>query len=222
MAYSITLKTRKGNAEELRAEGNVPGVIYGPDREPISVYVPYNDLDKLYQEAGESTLVDVTVEGEQEAKVLIQDVQYDPVKGRYIHVDFRQIDMNKPMYAATELKFIGESPAVKELGGTLVKPIEHLNIKCLPKDLVSEIEVDLSKLNNFEDVIHVKDLNLPAGITVEDNMDNVIAKVSAPLTDEQLKAMEESQTKSIDDVEGMKKEEDKEKEGEEKKSEEKK
>jgi len=202
MTFSIKLQPRPaGSVEELRASGSVPGVVYGPDRKSTSITIPNKELDKLYKEAGESTLIDLTIEGEKEAvKVLIQDLQFDPVKGNIIHVDFRQINMNEEMHATTELNFVGESAAVKELGGTLVKTLEYLNIKCLPKDLVSSIDVDLSALKTFDDAIHVKDITLPAGVTATDNVETVLAKVTAPLTEEQIKAMEESGPQTVEDV----------------------
>ncbi|MBD3311094.1 MAG: 50S ribosomal protein L25 [Candidatus Magasanikbacteria bacterium] len=213
MNYSLKVDKREPkNSGELREQGKIPAILYGPEREEAQpVSLDYNVFEKLYDEAGESSLIDLTVEGEKEpVKVLIQDIQYDPVKNDIIHVDFRQIKMGEEMYTTIELEFVNESPAVKELGGTLVKGNDYLNVKCLPKDLVSEIKVDLAVLETFDDTITIADLSIPEGITVTDNPDALIAKVSAPLTEEQLKAMEE-ETASVEDVEV----EEKGKEGEE-------
>ncbi len=206
MPYSLTLKARGAEkSQELRTAGQIPGVIYGPDREPTSVSVASNEFLKLYNEAGESSLIDVVVEGQSGAvKALIQDVQYDPVKSVIIHFDLRQINMNEEMHAAIDLVFVGESAAVKE-GGTLMKTQDTLEIKCLPKDLVSEVTVDLSVLKTFDDAIYVKDIALPVGITALEDADALIAKVSAPLSEEQLKAMEESSSTTIEDIEVEKK-----------------
>lgn len=202
MTRSITLAKRENtDAEALRAASIIPGVVYGPTMEPVSVQIAYNEFAALYDEAGESTLLDITTPDGNTMKGLIQDVQYDPVKGTIRHVDFRQIDMNKEMTAAVELTLIGDAPAVKALGGTLMKGPSSVNIKCLPQNLVSDIEVDLSVLETFDHVIQIKDLKVPEGIEITDNMDTVVAKVSAPLTEEQLKAMEETEEKSVEDVE---------------------
>lgn len=202
MSVTISLKKRSaGNADELRAQGEIPGVVYGPGAEPVSVSIPQGIFSKLYNKVGESTLLDVSLDGEDAGKALIQDIQRDPVKEVITHVDFRRINMGVEMTASIDLNLIGEPAAVKALGGTLVKGPSYVNIKCLPKDLVSEIDVDLSVLETFDDVIQVKDLKLPEGITATDNDDIVIAKVSAPLTEEQLKAMEEGDQKSVDDIE---------------------
>jgi len=217
MIFNFTAKKREGKAEDVRAEDLLPGVLYGPEIEPVSLEVDYNTFAKLHKQAGESSLIDFTLEGGKEAvKVLIQDIQYDPVKGKMIHFDLRQIEMGKEMTATIVLSFVGESMAVKEQGGTLMETVKTVNVRCLPKDLVSEIEVDLSVLNTFDDMINIGDLKLPAGIVVTDDPETMIAKVNAPLTEEQIKAMEEAEAPSVEDVEVEGEgEEDKEGEGEE-------
>lgn len=201
----IANKRGKEEAEVLRAQGKLPAVLYGQGLETVSLMVNYNPFMKLYNEAGEASLIDLVIDGGKPVKVLIQDLQQDPVKGVVTHVDFRQINMNKEMHATVDLIFAGESVAVKELGGTLVKAKDTVEIKCLPKDLVNEITVDLSLLKTFADVIHVKDLPVPAGMTLLDNPDTMIVKVAAPLSEEQLKAMEETVQKLVEEVEVEKK-----------------
>jgi large subunit ribosomal protein L25 len=213
---SFTLKVEKreaGKPEETRESGLIPGVVYGPEMEPVSISMDYNTFTKLYAEAGASSLIDFTVEGNGEpTKVLIQDIQYNPVKGNIIHVDFRQIKMGEEMTTDVALNYVGEAPAVKELGGTLNTGNDTLTVKCLPKDLVSELEVDISVLATFEDVITIADVKLPEGITIlTDDTATLLAKVTAPLTEEQLKAMEETKEASVEDVDV----EEKGKEGEE-------
>ena len=218
MTISFSVKKREISAEAVRAEDKIPGVIYGPEMEPISVMADYNSFGKLLKEAGESSLIDFQVEGGKTVKALIQDVQYEPVKGRMIHFDLRQINMSAEMHANVVLKFIGEAPAVKEQGGTLVKVLEEVEVKCLPKDLVSEIDVDLSALKTCDDVIHVKNLVLPTGIQIVNDPETMVAKVAAALTEEQLKAMEETPAPTVEQVEVEKKGKEA-KEGEEKKEE---
>lgn len=208
MAYSLTVKTRSAQKlDELRKSGYIPGVMYGPDRTPASIVVPAVEFSKLYAEAGDSSLIDVMIEGAKEpVKALIQDIQYDPVKGFMMHFDLRQINMNQEMHANIELVFVGEPAAVKELGGTLMKPHTSIEVKCLPKDLISELEVDLTVLKTFEDAIHVKDLKFPSGMVVVDNKEQLVAKVTPPLSEDELKAMESAPVAStIDDIEVEKK-----------------
>ncbi|HQF57268.1 MAG TPA: 50S ribosomal protein L25 [Candidatus Magasanikbacteria bacterium] len=205
MTVSFSVQKRDARAEEIRSQGKLPGVIYGSEMKPISIMADYNNFEKLLREVGESSLVDFKIEGGETVKALIQDVQYDPVKGRMIHFDLRQINMSQEIHAKVILNFVGEAPAVKEVGGTLFKGLEEVEIKCLPQDLVSEIEVDLSVLKTCEDAIHVKDLILPKGIQIISNLDTMVAKVTPNLTEEELKAMEEASVPSVEQVEVEKK-----------------
>lgn len=201
MTFTLIAEKRTGGTpDETRENGAIPAVVYGPEIESMSIGVDYRTFETLYQEAGESSLVDLNVNGGEPISVVIQDVQYDPVKGNIIHVDFRQVKMGEEMNATIELNFIGESDAVKTLGGTLIKTIDSVQVRCLPKDLVGSIDVDLSRLKTFDDLISIGTLSIPAGITVEDNPDTPVAKVAPPLTEEQLKAMEESTVGSVEDV----------------------
>lgn len=206
MTFSIQAKKRTDrSADELRASRLIPAVIYGPQLPATSVAVEYRGFETLYRDAGESSLIDVDMEGGQPVKAIVQAVQYEPIKGKIVHVDFRQIDMTKEMTATVELNFVGESSAVKDLGGTLIKTAESVTVRCLPQNLVGKIDVNISVLASFTDLIHISDLTLPAGITIEQDPSMVLAKVAAPLTEDQLKAMEEAGPKSIEDVEVEKK-----------------
>lgn len=215
MVFSFTATKREDkDLNALRNSGKIPAVVYGAGMEPISLTVEAVGFVKLYNQAGESSLIDLTIDGGAPIKVLIHDLQHDAIKNQITHVDFRQIDMNKEMTATIELHFVGEPMAVKSLGGTLNKNQDKLAVKCLPKDLVSAVEVDLSVLDTFEKAIHVKDVVLPAGIQAVEDPNQLIAKVSAPLSEEELKAMEEVAAPAIDQIEVEKKGKE-EKEGEE-------
>ena len=209
MTKLVAKKREKEDLDIIRQSGILPGVVYGPEREPVKITLDYNEFEKTYNDLGESTLIDFEVEGDKEpVKVLIQDIQYDPVKNMMIHFDLRQIKMGEEMNVNVELNFVGESSVLKE-GGTLVRGKDYIEIRCLPKDLISEIEVDISKLETYDDVILVKDLPTSEGVKVLHEGDELIAKVSAPMSEEELKAMDEAEAPSVEDVkvEGEKKEE---------------
>lgn len=192
MSIAISANKRvKGDAEQLRAKGILPAVVYGAGMEPQTVSVDRATFEKMYAEAGESTLIDFSVDGGEAVKVLVQAIQYNPLNESPVHVDFRQINMNIAMTATIELEFVGESQAVKE-GGTFLTQMDSVEITCLPKYLVTSIQVDISVLKTSDDVIHVSDLKFPEGITATEDGGSVVAKVSAALTEEELKAMEES------------------------------
>lgn len=190
-----------GKPDVERAQGIIPAVVYGPEIEAMPIGIARREFEMLYKEAGESSLVDLSIAGGDSVSVLIQDVQYDPVKGDILHVDFRQVKMGEEMNATIELEFAGESEAVKTLGGTLIKSVDSIDVRCLPKNLVGSISVDLAVLKTFDDVITIGSLTIPSGMTVLSNPDTLVAKVTPPLTEAQLEAMEQSEVGSVDDVE---------------------
>lgn len=216
MTLSLNVKKREvtgRGVKNLRKQNFIPAVIYGKDVPSLNLVVEYLPFNKLYKEAGESTLIDLKVDEAVPVKVLVQEIQRDPQTGRFAHVDFRQIKMTEKLKVDALLKFVGEAPAVKELGGTFVHGMEKLEIECLPQDLVHEIEVDISGLKTFEDRIHVKDLKISSGVKILDDMNATIATVEAPLTEEELKAeLETPVAEKVDEVEVVEKEK---KEGEE-------
>ena len=177
----------------MRTKTIIPAVVYGMGAPAASVALNHDEFVKLYAEAGEASLIDLLLGDKADGKVLIQDIAYDPVSDRIIHVDLRRIDMNKVMTATVELRFVGESPVIKAQGGTLMRSVEAVEVKCLPKDLVSHIDVDLTVLKTFDDVIKIKNLIVPAGITITSpHAEDLIAKATAALTEDEIKAMEQT------------------------------
>lgn len=202
MTLTLNAQKRSGNADALRAAGKLPAVVYGPHMEAaLSLAIDASAFDKVYNQAGESTLVTLAIEGQEPMMVLIQDTQINPIKRTVIHADFRQVTMGEEMDVTIELVFVGTAPAEKTLGGTLLKPKEEVNVRCLPQDLVDHIDVDLSVLKTFDDAIHVRDLQLPSGLTVMDGADEMIATVNPPLSEEQLSALEQPVEVNLEKIE---------------------
>jgi len=171
---------------QLRKQGFIPGILYGPEIKSLPLIIEANHFRKIYQKAGETTLVKLNIEGEEKAKkskeriVLITDVQRDVLTGKIIHFDLYQVKMDKPITAEVPLVFIGEAPAVKVEGGALVKNIQTVEVEALPQDLPKEIEVDVSSLKTFEDNIYIKDLVLPSGVKILAEPNEVVASVTPP------------------------------------------
>ncbi len=207
MQYSLIVKPRSTeDLNELRANGMVPAVMYGPGYASRSVSIDGRTFDKLVETAGYASLISCSIEGDKEpVMVLIQDVQYEPVKGRALHADLRTIPMDKEMTVKVALNIIGEAPAVKALGGTLVTMRDEIEVSCLPKDLVSHIDIDVSGMETFEHRISVSDLVVPTGITVNEEPSLLLVTVTAPLTEDELKALEEEGSKGVDAVEQVEK-----------------
>ncbi len=191
MELKLSAAVREIKGEKARTKTVLPAVVYGMGGEATSLTINYDEFVKLYAEAGEASLIDLFLGEKEEGKVLIQDIAYDPVSDRVVHVDLRRIDMNKEMTATVELRFVNEAPIIKEQGGTLMHAVSEVEVKCLPKDLVSHIDVDIAVLKTFDDLVKVKDLVVPAGITITSpNGEDLVAKVTPAMTEEEMKAME--------------------------------
>lgn len=175
--------------KQLRAKGDIPSVVYGHGIASRSITINTREFDKVFKQAGESTLIDLAVDGEA-VKVLVKEVQYDPTKGSFVHVDFQQVNMKEKMELEIPLKFTGEAPAVKELGATLVRALDAVNVLCLPQDLVHEIEVSLTGLKNVDDAITIADINAPKGIEILNEPGQIVAVINAAMTEDEMLAME--------------------------------
>ncbi len=177
-----TLAAKKyavGTAKKVRSEGSVPGVIYGHGRETLSVAVEKNDFRRAFRSVGKSTLLEIETEKEK-IPVLIHVVEIHPVSGDPIHIDFHAVRMDEEVHAVVPVKFVGISDAVKLLGGVLTIQKSEINIKCLPKYLISSIDIDISSLKNFHDTLLVENIDFGKNITVLDDLHAPIASVNAP------------------------------------------
>lgn len=190
----------------LRREGFLPAVVYGKGlaTEPISV--KESEFVKVWHKAGESSLVELHV-GDNTRNVLIHDVTRHPVEDTPLHVDFYQVKMDELLRAKVQLAFGGESPAVKNLGGILVKVMHEVEVEALPADLPRELAADISKLAKIGDKFEVKDLRVPARVKIIADPDETIALMEAPRREEEITS--ETAPISLESIEvvGKKKEE---------------
>ncbi len=205
-----------GKANNIRHAGFIPAVIYGFGKENKNIKVKKHDFEKVFAIAGEFNLVDLSIGEAEPIKVIIKDVQRNSLNDGIIHIDFYQVDMSKKITTEIPLNFIGEAKAVKELGGTLVKNMDAVEVECLPGDLVSSIDVDISKLEIFDQFIRLHDLVLPKGIVlaqetneavvgvVETKIEEEAPKVEAPLGgtegEEAAQAQEKAGTETKDET----------------------
>lgn len=218
---NLKAKTREilgKKVKNLRKEGLLPAVLYGKETKPLSVAVEKKEFQKVFKSAGENALVDLIIEGKsakggpasggETKKVLISDPQLDPITLEPIHADFHQVKLTEKVNAEVPLDFIKEeeSPAIRELEGTLVKEKDSIEVESLPQDIPHSIEVDTSQLKTFDDIIHVSDLKIPANVEVLDNPDEVIALIMPPRSEEELKELEEEVVEDVLKVEEIEKE----------------
>ena len=175
MTVTLDVQKRTVSAPALRKTGAIPAVVYGPKQEPVSISVDKVTFEKVLKDSGESTVI--TLNGLDEAlEVLVHDVSFNPGKGGVEHVDFYAIEKGKEITVHVPLEFEGEAPAVKQ-GGSLTKVLHEIEITCKPSALPQHITVDVSSLDDFEKQIHVKDLVIPAGVTVHNDGEEVVALV---------------------------------------------
>jgi large subunit ribosomal protein L25 len=213
LKLSVSIREEKAKKnKKIREMGSVPAIVYGHGLKNIAVKVPLSEFIKIYNKAKESSLVDLIIDNQQPVKVLIQDVQKDPISDKFIHVDFYQVRMDEKIKAKILLNFVGEALAVKELGGVFVSNMDEVEVKCYPKDLVKEITVDISNLKTFNDYIYVKDLKLPAAIEVIDDKSLMVAQVTEPRSEEELKSLETEVKEDVDKVAAVEKKEKKDEE----------
>lgn len=176
----LTRSEKNNKVKKIRIDGFIPAVIYGPGAVSRSLKVESYNFERVFNVAGETNLIDLTINDEQAIKVIIKDIQREGIKNDIIHVDFYQIDMNKKISAEIPFNFINESRAVQELGGTIIKNMDSAGIECLPGDLIDHIDIDLSRLEGFGDVVRIADLALPPAITITSKQDEIIISAIEP------------------------------------------
>jgi large subunit ribosomal protein L25 len=170
----LKAEKREGSQKEFT---DVLGNVYGHKKENISVRMNYTDFEKAYKEVGTSSVLVLDVDGE-EHEVIVKDIQIDPRKDRIHHVDFYEFTRGEKMEATVSLVFVGEAPAEK-LGMVLNTAKTEIDVEAMPKDLPSEIEIDLSVLVDGNSVIRAEDLNLPEGVELVGEKEETIVSVVA-------------------------------------------
>ena len=205
--YTLQASTRTDTASKARQSGNIPGVLYGHGMDPITVEVIAKDFDRVYRETGMTSLVTLSVKEGKDHPVIIREIQQHPIKGHVVHADFYQVRMDEEITANVPLTFEGIAPAVKDLGGVLVRSMDEIEIEALPQDLPHDIVVDISSLDTFDKVIRIEDLKLPEGVKPLQEPEEVVALVQAPRTEQELEALTEEVKEDVESVEGVKKEE---------------
>lgn len=178
---SLSAQTRNPaeKLDTLRRSGKMPAVFYGKVEKSTPISVSERDFKKILREAGESTIVTLDVEGEKK-EALIHDIDVDPVTGAFRHADFYVVEKGKAVQVHVPIEFDGVAPAVKELGGVLVKVLHELEIEAMPKDLPHEIKVSVETLVTFESQLHAKDIVLPSGVTLITDPEEVVVLVAQP------------------------------------------
>jgi large subunit ribosomal protein L25 len=194
----------KGKKARQEAQDKIPCVVYGQDMKAENLWVDRVAFAQSFDDAGTNTIVTLQIDdAKKPLNVLIYDYQNDPVSSLFTHVDFYVVNLKEEVETEIPLVFVGIAPAVKELGGTLVKNHDVLEVRALPNDLPREIEIDLSKLKTFDDQITIADIAVNDKVQILLDPEMIIATVAEPRTDEELAALDEAVDADVSKVEGV-------------------
>ena len=192
MAKQVKLKAEQRTAvgrsatRKLKARGIIPAIVYGGKDKPQPLQVSARDINAMLSHAaGENILVELEIAGEKSNRTaLVQEIQHSPVGGDILHVDFHAVSMDEKIQAEVPLEPAGIPNGVKNFGGLLEQSLRYLPIECLPRDLPDRITVDVSNLN-IGDSVHVRDIQLPDGVTAKVQPDLTAFSVLAPAVEEE-------------------------------------
>ncbi|MCU0484502.1 MAG: 50S ribosomal protein L25 [Anaerolineales bacterium] len=165
------------HVKSLRREGKLPAILYGKRISPIPVVLDWREASRILSHLTPSSLVQIDL-GTEKHTALVREKQRNHLTGALLHVDFQVISMTEVIRTRVSIAAVGESPAVKVLNGILVVSMDDLEVECLPTDLPSQIEVDISMLKEIGDAVHVRDLVLPPKVSVLDDPDTVVLVVT--------------------------------------------
>src|SRR3990167_9826108 len=174
--------------KNIRAKGDIPGVVYGHGLDSTPITVEKVALKKAYAKAGSGTLVDLTIGDKKPIKVLFHEPQLHYLSGEPVHFDLYAVKMDEEIETTIPIVFVGISPAVDELEGNFIANRDELTIRCLPGNRIPNVEVDISILKTFDDSIKVGDIKVPETVQIQDEMEETVALVSAPRSEEELEA----------------------------------
>jgi len=184
--------------KHIREQGWVPAVFYGPDVKVRYLQVRETDLERILRQGGISQLVTLSFDdGGRPLKALVREVQRHPTRRRILHADFYEVRLTEKLEVTVPLHPVGESPALKA-GAILIHGLDSVEVECLPATIPANIPVDLSRLQEFDDVIYVRDLTPPEGVRILNKPDEVVLSLTVPRV---LAAEEEAAEEAVFEVE---------------------
>src|SRR5579864_972345 len=169
------------HAHALRRKGKVPAILYGHNVKPQSLAVDARTLQKVWHHAGQSHLVDLSLDGARPRKVLIRELQVNPRTAQLVHVDLFAVNLREKLTVDIPIVPVGESPAVTvDKAGVLQQILTTLKIECLPTDIPAQLTVDISGLLAVDDGVHIRDIELPESVTLAPgiNADELVLKIA--------------------------------------------
>jgi large subunit ribosomal protein L25 len=186
MELAVTNREKLGKGmNALRKEGLVPAELYGHGTENVHLSVSVKEFNKVFKEAGTSTVVTLA-SGKEKTPAIIHDVQHNFLSGEVDHIDFYQVRMDEAITAEVQLEFVGESKAAKEHQAMIMKTMTELEVEALPGDMPHVLTVDLSLLDEIGKSVHVKDIVVPKGVKVLVDAETVVATATPPTKEEEV------------------------------------
>jgi large subunit ribosomal protein L25 len=182
MSEVVVTKPREGKfnknaARRVRAAGKIPAVLYGPGHDPVAIEVDPKQIARiLFSETGHNTIFDVDVAGQKAAKAMVVDWQREPINDKLIHIDLKRIAMDKVLHVKVRVKLLGIPEGVKS-GGILDQVMREVDIECLPADIPSHFNVDVSHLE-LHGVLRVSELPHSEKIKYLNSEDATVAHVA--------------------------------------------
>jgi len=171
---------------ELRAQGSIPAVIYGPDTENVLISLFAKDCIELFKKASENPIIEILVGDDKPVsyRVLVQEIRRDPVSQEVEHIDFYRFSATKKVHIDVPIDITGVAPAVADLGGVLLQNLDKIEVECLPDAIPQQFIVDISGLNSLNDTIYVESLVMPKGVVCHLDPHTPIVSITEPEKEE--------------------------------------
>lgn len=160
LALNALTRTLEGRIKDLRAEKKIPAVVYGHNYAPVTISLDYSEFLKAFRITGQTHIIKLSIDGKPQ-DVIVHALQYHPVSGDFLHVDFMVINAKEKIHVKIPVKLIGTAPATREWG-MVDQLIDEIEVKCLPSDIVDHFEFDISGMTELGQVAHFSELNINA------------------------------------------------------------
>jgi len=167
----------------LRREGKLPGVIYGHNFDSEPILMDSKAATKVLNSVTSSSIVTIVIDGKSHA-ALVREKQKDYIRNQFIHIDFQAVSQTEKIRTKVGIILSGLAPAVKDFNGVVVEGLDSIEVEALPKDLPERFVVDISKLANIGDAIHVSDVVVDDSVTIIDSPDEMLVLITAPAAEE--------------------------------------
>lgn len=181
---SLKLSQRKvvgKKVKALRRQGIVPVHVYGTGTDPLALQVDTQVLSRILPRVGTNVPLSLEIEEQDGENIcFVREVQRHPVTENVIHVDFFRVDVSQTTQAEVPITVVGTAPAVRDLNGTLMQPLQSILVEALPMNIPASIEIDVSGLDDFDKALHVSDVIVDSRVTIVTNAEEMIARISAP------------------------------------------